>query len=602
MQAVVSGRMGVALLKDGDRVFSLHVYDSDNPVEQHPEGASRIFDGATDLEFLEVADQTEALAKLELANDAEDALHIALSAMDDSLPESLRKEAVEELENLLSNGKILARVENTLYAHELPPSADLATAERLCKEENVEITSAFFTRLRVAQPHIKEVRLAWVGTSGQLMESQSDRDQFQELLIRNGFFRDFVQCRTGGKTTNGLLMHCLSDSSLQKIPNHREIVQRWVGQLEVRPETRRPIDRKAKKQAKNTRNAKAEKGKGRRKRIDREAVLKSVEKQKSECLKALKKGNRNRFWKLVDGLLEFHASHGGGEFASKSLCDLAMAVKEFGDLDIQLELTSKAVEQNDKDATAWSQQAHALLAANMFKGALEASQRAIDLDPGDPVARRGRAEVLKAMGRYEDALDVYNKVITEHPEDMVARNGRAYLLAKMERWDEALRELPFSTPSSDQDWIGYHIRGMILLRKGGESQLDEALIIFEDGAKNDPRPDSRAYFQTALVMARIRREEYQEADEALEALQSSKLKDLAGALRIQVCGELKQRKLTEQAFRDRPAFLKNGQYKHVGDELERRYITHPPVSKISKEELDIQLIDMVQEQAYQLAA
>src|SRR4030095_10685169 len=98
--------------------------------------------------------------------------------------------------------------------------------------------------------------------------------------------------------------------------------------------------------------------------------------------------------------------------------------------------------------------------------------------PETVVARSGRAEVLKSQNRLGEALAAYESVIADFPEGVVARNAPASRPALRRRWEEARSILPGLSPITEQDWIGYHIRAMVLLRMG---RLEEAIEILVDG-------------------------------------------------------------------------------------------------------------------------
>jgi tetratricopeptide (TPR) repeat protein len=128
--------------------------------------------------------------------------------------------------------------------------------------------------------------------------------------------------------------------------------------------------------------------------------------------------------------------------------------------------------------------------------------------------------VLKALGRYEEALSAYEAASEAHPQDVVAKNGRACLLAKVGRSREALALLPDPPITRVDDWIGYHVRGMILLRQG---DVDKAIQIFNHGVSSCPLALSRDYFRTALAVARVRKREYAAAGEILAQVKTTQI-------------------------------------------------------------------------------
>jgi tetratricopeptide (TPR) repeat protein len=127
----------------------------------------------------------------------------------------------------------------------------------------------------------------------------------------------------------------------------------------------------------------------------------------------------------------------------------------------------------------------------------------------------------------------------------VARNGLCGVLFALGRFNEALEKLPTDNLTSLNDWIGYHIRGMIMLRKGN---LAEAIRIFEKGEKEDPLPASREYFRSALAITRLRQGEFKQAGELLDRVTTPILQPAINLFRAHTFGELTMFPQAEAAF------------------------------------------------------
>ncbi|MBI3670149.1 MAG: tetratricopeptide repeat protein, partial [Acidobacteria bacterium] len=161
--------------------------------------------------------------------------------------------------------------------------------------------------------------------------------------------------------------------------------------------------------------------------------------------------------------------------------------------------------------------------------------------PYNVVARTGRAEVLKALGRLDEALRQYDDNLERFPADRWARNGKAATLSILGRFEEALELLLVRTPRTLNDWVGFHIRGMALMKQGN---LDAAMGIFERGIRESPWFETVNYFRSALAVALLRRQEFRMAAEAIkddEAIVST-------VLRIHIFGELGQTQLAKDAL------------------------------------------------------
>lgn len=90
------------------------------------------------------------------------------------------------------------------------------------------------------------------------------------------------------------------------------------------------------------------------------------------------------------------------------------------------------------------------------------------------------------------------------------------MLACYRCWESTIvRELlPSTEPEYLQDWIGWHIRGIALLRSG---KVAEALSTLELGAYKTVSIQ-RDYFRTALAMARLWQQDWKRAKEQLNRI------------------------------------------------------------------------------------
>jgi len=85
MDALISGRAGLALLIDGDKMMSFKVGDTDTLVPRDPSDLNYLLGHAEDVQVLEDASQEEVARELELAHKSVCALDLALMAIDSEL-------------------------------------------------------------------------------------------------------------------------------------------------------------------------------------------------------------------------------------------------------------------------------------------------------------------------------------------------------------------------------------------------------------------------------------------------------------------------------------------------------------------------------------
>ncbi len=562
MDAMISGRGGLALVVEGDRLASIHAGEPQSTIPRHRNEVHFLLGEAQDFVAIENASREEVVRQLMLARDREEALQLALILLDPDLQSDIRQEAAGELEELFAQEDLVVYVESVLYGKPLPGSSDLAGALALAGGVATRKVATMLGKLEASQAVIADVRRAWGAIPPESFGGEAQHWQF--VAVREGFFRQLVLDRTAGKNANAFFVDASMRPAVRALPTSRAVLQAWIGpflehyqahedwarqskQPQVVREDRRDYKRRHKRHRK-------------RKSVDRVAALEKVNRQKQAIKRAMERRDWERVRKYLEELVEFQLTNGGPEYAAKSLCDLAMAAKELGRTDLQLDWTKRSIRLQEEDGWAWVQYGDALLQLSRFDDAIQAFDQAAKLGQS-LVAMNGRAEVLKALGRLDEALTAYDDVRQQHPLNVVAMTGRASTLALAGRLQDALAALPDQEPTTLDDWVGLHVRGMILLRLG---KIEDAIDIFNKGAYSDPRPASRSYFKTALAVARLQQKDAEGAAELLTEVDSPNLQIPANVIRVHAFGAVDKVDRAASAFRKLPKVLP-----FVGQELKR---------------------------------
>jgi tetratricopeptide (TPR) repeat protein len=299
----------------------------------------------------------------------------------------------------------------------------------------------------------------------------------------------------------------------------------------------------------------------------------------AETLRAM-----GRLQEALDAYDSAIAEHPENVFAKTGKAETLRAM---GRLQEALDAYDSAIAEHPENVVTKNGRAETLRAMGRLQEALDAYDSAIAEHPGDVVTKNGKAETLRAMGRLQEALDAYDSAIAEHPENVFAKNGRSCVLVALGRYDKALMQLPASNPSTLQDWIGYHIRGMILLRT---NRVEEAIRIFEHGVRENPIPSSREYFQNGLAVACLRRRDFVKAGKVLEGVKAPLLQPQANVLRLHAYGVLGNESRAAAAYeglRDKPWTIPD----ELFAELQRRYMLkeepHHDDEWVSDQEIDM---------------
>jgi tetratricopeptide (TPR) repeat protein len=348
----------------------------------------------------------------------------------------------------------------------------------------------------------------------------------------------------------------------------------------------------------------------------------------------------SRIEKWIAQLIEHQRQTGTPEHVAKSLCNLATFAKDMGLVQLQYDLSRRAVEECRDDAWARAQLADALAEMGDFEhslqeyehagthghlaisltgkafvlrkaGRLLESQAAYDdaiiRFPDNEMALTGRAQVLLELGRVDEALKAYDEVVETFPQNVKTRTGRAQVLLELGRVEESLKAYDEVVKTFPQNVVARNGRAQVLLRQGNfeealvmvsehnpmthsqwvafhmrgmihlrMNELDKALEIFNLGVSDCPHPRDVAYFQTALAAAKIRKRQYKEALECLPTHAIGSFRRVINIFRLHAAGELEE----ESSVRSAIEALRDESYPPVvelRDELQNRYFTKPSI-------------------------
>jgi hypothetical protein len=228
MQAVVSGQAGVALLVDGEILSSIHAGRIDEVVRRRQRDIPYLFGDASDLQFVENVDLPDVMQQLETATAKADALHLALILLDSKLSSDTRREAAEELRELMLTEGVTEWVEGVLYARPLPVEADLSGALSCCPG-NAEAARSLLLRLSARQREIRLVYSSWEQIPTSLFGSERDRQLALSVAVREGLFRELALHRSRHEASfDAFRRSALRNRQFAQIRSYREILHEWL--------------------------------------------------------------------------------------------------------------------------------------------------------------------------------------------------------------------------------------------------------------------------------------------------------------------------------------------------------------------------------------
>ena len=120
----------------------------------------------------------------------------------------------------------------------------------------------------------------------------------------------------------------------------------------------------------------------------------------------------------------------------------------------------------------------------------------------------------------------------------------------MGKYDEALKLLPEGFPKFADDWVDFHIRGMISL---GLGKVSEAVDVFRTGLLDAPFYQQKQYFRTALAAAMLRQREWSSAIAILDKSEPKPANYLLLVHAFAMLGDMKSAKRSFEAVNDNVA-------------------------------------------------
>ena len=128
MQAIVSGQAGLAVLIDGESIYSIEANDPGVDTPRDRTDLLHLFAGATDVVEFPVEDRAAAVRRLQFDWNCDRALRMTLILLDPEEDSETRVLAAECVENRLSDEAVRNWLVARLYQAPMPDAGDLAGA------------------------------------------------------------------------------------------------------------------------------------------------------------------------------------------------------------------------------------------------------------------------------------------------------------------------------------------------------------------------------------------------------------------------------------------------------------------------------------------
>jgi RNA polymerase sigma factor (sigma-70 family) len=163
LKAIVSGQAGWAAIREDVAATGYSIDDPISPVVFADADLHLLFDGATDVVVVDVADHRAAVSLLESEWSRDRLLQMLLVLLRAGADEELRTMAAESAEELFAKTSARRFVLNRLYSHPLTEDADVASAIRIARNQHLGVTASRLEDLSDDQKSIAAVAATWRG-------------------------------------------------------------------------------------------------------------------------------------------------------------------------------------------------------------------------------------------------------------------------------------------------------------------------------------------------------------------------------------------------------------------------------------------------------
>ncbi|MDQ1354556.1 MAG: hypothetical protein QG657_4865 [Acidobacteriota bacterium] len=138
VKAFVSGQVARSIYEEDEKLFILHVEDTDAARDCTPYDYNLFFSSGAEIKVFEKISIEELRENLLKEKTCFDALHGAIGGMDKTLSEATRTLSIRRAENLVKEPEIFEFIKSRFFGNPVPAAADLKGALKLSKRNNLQ--------------------------------------------------------------------------------------------------------------------------------------------------------------------------------------------------------------------------------------------------------------------------------------------------------------------------------------------------------------------------------------------------------------------------------------------------------------------------------
>jgi tetratricopeptide (TPR) repeat protein len=427
VKALISGSAGVGMVFG--RAETVLCVDGPSRPSRGGFAPDRLFHGASDVQEINVARESDAQEALEAAWRADRALRLFLMLLDPSEPDEDLVDIAEGLEQLFDDAGARTFVDRIMASQPLEDRADLGRA--MVASSSCPQTRAVLDRLTARQASAGQVASAFHQVRFDAYPEGLRPFDARWDLISSGAFLDLADGLSSGENLSFVRLKLASRHPLLK-----EVLARWTALLQP---GLKPVSKSKAVQISDAEDW-----------LDYDdepgaagyQVLAEVRERQREIRLALRSLDIDRARALTQALIDHQRPVSNPDQIAKSLCFLAQQAKAEEVSALQLEWAEWATRENPVDPRTFAHLADAYLKYRRFDDASAAFDRMDEV--GEPVYPAvGRARILRSLGRFVEARAAFLTAAVEFADmDGVsyASVGAAECLRDLGKTEEAVAE------------------------------------------------------------------------------------------------------------------------------------------------------------------
>lgn len=226
MRATISGQAGLAAVQYGSTI-QLYSIDSESWESFAAGQVATLFDGATDVVSVEVADRNEAVCSMSMAWTSDRLLQMLLILLRHDADLETRREAAEVAETFINIQPARRFARNRLHSRPLPEDADIGTAIAIARFESRNEIAEMLTELHDHQVAIAELAGAWDNIVSQWPDRRLAGRIRRTLEQRDVWYR--LAAASNWTALNTAIADALADRTTFDLPNIHEVLNQLAG-------------------------------------------------------------------------------------------------------------------------------------------------------------------------------------------------------------------------------------------------------------------------------------------------------------------------------------------------------------------------------------